>query len=444
MKRIILLLATTVMTMGCVAQTINIQGSYDPSVIEDVKLLVSPMSNKEGDHTELTLSGKSFVANVPVAHDGFYELWGVSSQMQVQVPFYVPTDRHKTKLKLTFVEYCPQINTDDNNKALSAYNLVVWNKLREVWTRAQDMTNEEFKDFLNNFQVAADSILAVYKADDAVKEYIRLWSTMSAFNSYGARQHLMRNQMNGKTESFSKLYNIVPEIFDTDKVFYFSEAYQCIRATMTPHAPLEDLLAELHQKYKNPIVVKNMGNFILGNFVRLYDYNTDYDKGLDMVKNAVSQYGLSDEHIKVFESHQATIGGKPFPTGLNIVDVDGNSVDFSSLKGYYVYIDLWASWCAPCRKEIPHLQQLEKDLNNPLVKFVSISIDRKEAPWRKAMQEMNCKGNQWLNADNSLPNMLNIQGIPHFLLYDKNGNLLKYDAPRPSDPQLKAELEALK
>ncbi|EFA44453.1 redoxin family protein [Hallella bergensis DSM 17361] len=444
MKRIILSLAAAVITVASAAQTIHIQGTYDPSVIEGLKLLISPMSGQEDAPTELTLADGTFGGDVPLASDGLYNLLGVNSQMQLHLPFYISSDTQKKKLKVTFVGQCPQINIDSNNKALSAYNLVVWNKLRDIWMNAQKMSNEELKNSLAGFWSAADSVLAVYKTDTDVQEYIRLWATMAAFNGYSASSHLLRDRTNSKPTPFVQLCKINLGTLDTDKVFYFPESYRCIRSTIASHAPLNELLEELQEKYNNPKVIRNIGNFILDNFIRLYDYNADYNKGLNLIKNAVSQYGLSEEYIKAFESHQATIGGKPFPTGINIIDANGNAVDFSSLKGYYVYIDLWASWCAPCRKEIPHLQRLEKELKNPLVKFVSISIDRTEAPWRKAMQEMNCEGNQWINADGSLPNVLNIQGIPHFLIYDKNGKLLKYDAPRPSDPKLKAELEALR
>ena len=148
--------------------------------------------------------------------------------------------------------------------------------------------------------------------------------------------------------------------------------------------------------------------------------------------------------MQEFKDNQKSISDKRFPAKAHLTDAAGNTVDFSSLRGFYVYIDLWASWCVPCRKEIPHLQRLENELKNPLVKFVSISIDRTESDWKKAVKQLNLHGLQWLNADNSLPKALNIRGIPFFLIYDKEGNLMQYDAPRPSDgDKLKAYLEGL-
>jgi thiol-disulfide isomerase/thioredoxin len=83
-------------------------------------------------------------------------------------------------------------------------------------------------------------------------------------------------------------------------------------------------------------------------------------------------------------------------------------------------------------KEVPALQQLEKELKNDKVVFVSISIDSTEEPWKKKMEEKNMHGNQLWNPDNSLGQALNVKGIPFFVIYDPEGKLYMHGAPRPS------------
>ena len=120
-------------------------------------------------------------------------------------------------------------------------------------------------------------------------------------------------------------------------------------------------------------------------------------------------------------------------------------VDFSTFRGKYVYIDLWASWCTPCLKEVPALQKLEKELKNDKVVFLSISIDTKEDAWKKKMQEKNMHGNQLWDPENSLGQALNVKGIPFFAIYDPEGKLYMHGAPRPSQgPGLVMLLEGLK
>ena len=57
-----------------------------------------------------------------------------------------------------------------------------------------------------------------------------------------------------------------------------------------------------------------------------------------------------------------------------LTDLQGKKVDFAKYRGKYVFIDLWASWCIPCIKEIPHLKQLEKDLQNKDVGFLVFTL----------------------------------------------------------------------
>lgn len=90
------------------------------------------------------------------------------------------------------------------------------------------------------------------------------------------------------------------------------------------------------------------------------------------------------------------------------------------------------------------MQTLEKELKNPAVKFLSISIDRNEKSWKKKIDDMNLYGNQWLNKNNEISSRLNITAIPRFLLYDKDGKLMNIDAFRSSNPQTKEILEKLK
>ena len=66
------------------------------------------------------------------------------------------------------------------------------------------------------------------------------------------------------------------------------------------------------------------------------------------------------------------------------------------LKGQYVYIDVWATWCGPCIQQIPHLNALEHKYKNRNIKFVSISIDNDTAfeQWKSMIKEKNMGGIQ--------------------------------------------------
>jgi thiol-disulfide isomerase/thioredoxin len=110
-------------------------------------------------------------------------------------------------------------------------------------------------------------------------------------------------------------------------------------------------------------------------------------------------------------------------------------------KGKIVFIDFWASWCAPCKDEFPYQQKLMKLY--PKIDFIFISIDKSKASWIKATKEypnMLTTKNSFFIGDimkDDLLKNINVSSIPRYILIDKNGKIIDRDAPRPSDPKLK-------
>ncbi|MBD8487746.1 TlpA family protein disulfide reductase [Echinicola sp. CAU 1574] len=126
-------------------------------------------------------------------------------------------------------------------------------------------------------------------------------------------------------------------------------------------------------------------------------------------------------------------------------DIDGNLVSFDSFKGKIVYLDIWATWCGPCIKQIPYLKELEEELHGEDIVFLSISIDaeKDKEKWKKFVKDKELKGVQ-LVADKAWQSGLvknyGIKGIPRFMIFDKDGNIVTTDAVRPSSPELKGQL----
>ncbi len=137
--------------------------------------------------------------------------------------------------------------------------------------------------------------------------------------------------------------------------------------------------------------------------------------------------------------------GLPAPS-FSYPDNQGKQVGLKDLKGKVVYIDVWATWCGPCKVEIPHLEKLQEQFHDKAVAFVSISIDQNADAWAKMVKEKNMTGTQLLadNAGNSqICKDYKIKGIPRFILIDQAGNIVNAQADRPSQGTIAGEIEAL-
>ena len=141
------------------------------------------------------------------------------------------------------------------------------------------------------------------------------------------------------------------------------------------------------------------------------------------------------------------IAGKPSKS-FNYVNRKGGKTKLEDFKGKYVYIDVWATWCGPCRAEIPFLKKIEEKYHGKNIEFVSISIDvnKDYEKWKNFVTEKQLGGVQ-LFADKDWSSdfitSFGINSIPRFLLIDPQGNVVDADAVRPSSPELVSTLDKL-
>jgi len=148
-----------------------------------------------------------------------------------------------------------------------------------------------------------------------------------------------------------------------------------------------------------------------------------------------------------FKNYRALMKNAPAP---NFVyrDINGKTVSLRQLQGSYVYIDVWATWCGPCKMEIPHLTKLEEEYAGKKIRFVSLSVDKQKdkGAWEKYVRQNQLKGVQ-LMADKDFQSdfvkKFNITYIPRFILIDPAGRIVDANAMRPSDQALRTQLDGL-
>ncbi len=118
-------------------------------------------------------------------------------------------------------------------------------------------------------------------------------------------------------------------------------------------------------------------------------------------------------------------------------------------RGKVIYIDFWATWCAPCINEIPFSKKLKSMFNSTDIAFVYISCDVEKARWMNALKDLginSADGNYLITVpDNSLiRKYFFITSVPRYMIFNKHGELIDKDALRPSDNKLQLTLLKLK
>ena len=155
--------------------------------------------------------------------------------------------------------------------------------------------------------------------------------------------------------------------------------------------------------------------------------------------------GMYKQFMEVKKAKEKTASGVPAPD-ITLDLPDGKQVQLKDIcKGKFTYIDVWATWCGPCKMEIPFMEKLvERFKGNDKVMFISISVDENVEAWKKMIEKdkpqwaqynIHGKTNQQFSAD------WGITGIPRFIMIDKDGNIFAADATRPSNEETAKTIE---
>ncbi len=192
----------------------------------------------------------------------------------------------------------------------------------------------------------------------------------------------------------------------------------------------------INRKLKEQLTY-NLGKWSLSN-------TKNREEAYKKMSSFIEKPSYKNEIEELYQTLKKTAKGQPSPL-FNFVDIHGQMVSLASMKGSVVYIDIWATWCAPCIAEIPSLKKISEELSNKNIKFVSIcTMDPKEK-WAKMVKEKELGGVQLFapSSKDAFFKAYTLQGIPRFIIIDKDGNIVDSNAIRPSNPKLKVLLESL-
>ncbi len=325
--------------------------------------------------------------------------------------------------------------------------LEYWQEQIEMLTGKIDMDNygKYFVEFDSLQQIAyswleqQSDIKGYFK--DKLLQVVQL-DLLNHFINYISKYQQKYNSDEQKSDYYQKIIKCFPlqdaslleQPYGIDLMNkYFS--YKSIFVVRDREYPLEERLEEITSPLLKAEYVINQVD--VSNFAHFCAYERKY---FPLLQTEEQRYRFQHLQNRPFSLMQK---GELAPNFI-YQDTSGIYKTVADFSGKYKYVDIWATWCAPCKKEIPYLQELERKFADKGIVFVSISIDNDKKKWKKFVRENHLGGIQlWAGDWDNLPQELGIGSVPRFMLIDKEGNWIDANALRPSNPLLVEILEKL-
>lgn len=448
MKSKILCMTLLLQAMVCsaFAQSLQVTGTLKGDVPADLRLYIMPAEAIWDKPNTVSLTNGKIQASTAPSSIKVYKVVGITQQRQIIMPLSLKEAAGKATLNLLFAKdgNLTVDRPDAETSALMAFNDLYASRAKQMWMKGKTMANQDLRKLLTGYTASADSLINIYHPASSVTLYLRLWAATLTYEGienakFATGRDVAGLGIDAKAENEKLLKRV-----DCDMASAFESAPRLVLATIPQTGSLADKITAIESKVKNKGLKVRVEDLLLNKYITTFNYADNYADGLKELTSLTKRFQLDEKYLGEFKVRKSSIAGTPFPADVELYDLKGNRVNFSKYRGKYVFVDLWASWCIPCIKEIPHLKQLEKDLQNKDVVFLSISTDTNVAAWKKKVAALGLEGELLNNKDNKLCESLNVRGIPFFLIYDKEGKLYKYNAYRPSDMRLKPLLEGLK
>ena len=170
-----------------------------------------------------------------------------------------------------------------------------------------------------------------------------------------------------------------------------------------------------------------------------------------VVDRYISRYiDLTGDSLYLQKVNAVPVSVSSSSYNLPLEDRNGQVTTLESIldqnRGKVVYVDFWASWCAPCRAEMPHSSALQKQFSSEKVTFLFLSTDTDRNAWLNALRDESVTmtdSYRILSLDAPFIKELQLRTIPRYLIIDASGQLVDVDAARPSSKDIVKILSAL-
>jgi thiol-disulfide isomerase/thioredoxin len=431
--------------------------SCNKEVKKDYAVISGKVINKQSDKINLIDGFRDYSKTIPLKKDGsFLDTLNVK-----EGHYWLRDGDNDTPIYLKKGENL-QINYDANNfdesykikgngSKISDYlyqKLKIEQKIRAKGTKIYVLDENDYKTLFQNEKDKLTDLIYSLKGipksftDSEIRniEY-KYYNAINRYEVYHAHYAKLPN-FKVSEHFLDDLENV---IYTDEGDFKFSRAYRILvtnfyrdqASVIAKKDSIDEDLAFL--KVASDIPSQIIKNDLLYNAAKYgITYTEDLEEYYKTFMEASTNKKQKEEITRSYDKLKTVSKGKPSPKFNNYENFKGGTTSLDDLKGKYVYIDVWATWCGPCKAEIPSLKAIEKKYHNKNITFVSISVDKDKDhdKWLKMVKEKDLKGYQ-LFADkdwnSDFVKEYLILGIPRFILIDPEGNIVNSNAPRPSD-----------
>ncbi|MGL5681571.1 MAG: TlpA family protein disulfide reductase [Marinifilaceae bacterium] len=338
------------------------------------------------------------------------------------------------QMRIPAVDNLPFRQTEQMKQLMDGYATYATQQQKRVWNEKPHP--DYISAILQSYKSKADSIIKVVNGPDSFNNYMRIWALQEYYNTIAIVRDISINMFKipvPRLKEWEDKY--ILSILDKPEALLFPNSpVYAIGVIRQRKFVLEKQVKTLEQKFKNIQVREFFIDALINGYIDTYNFNNGYETGLADITKATAQLPDSGKkYIDKFMSRRHKMKGASLPD-ITLERPDGSRIQLTELTGKPLYIDVWSSWCAPCREELMHLKKLEKTYTDTDIQFISISLDKNRDEWLAKIKEMKLDpSRQYFAVDDSLPVTMQIDAIPHFLIYNRQGKLEHYKAPRPSE-----------
>ena len=457
MKKIVTSIAIISLLAACGEKAA--EGKVDYAVLSGK---VSSVDAKGENQKLLLLQNDEVVKEIPVQADGTFRdtireigdnhFYYLVENPAVQTPLYLANG---TNMELTLNEEVSKTMVSGSETKQTQYlierNSFINDRINGADSNLFGQKPQEFKENVKAFFAELDKKLKAYGFDEEfVKnqekwtnykfvEYLTIFPTYHRYTS--GDEAILPDDFYAERDGID--YDNAEEFrtIDTYRDLVRSKFYTIIN-NPNDAENIKKFISEVNALKSDNI----RADLAKGTFQLISPNSTVNKEIFDFINKNVTDEKVKEAAKKAYDVATKLTSGSPSPKFSNYENFNGGTTSLDDFKGKVTYIDIWATWCLPCRGEIPALKELEKKFHGKDVAFVSISIDQNKDEWKEFVKSEDLKGVQ-LFAENAFESQFiqdyGIRQIPTFIIIDKEGKIVNADAPRPSSDEITGLLEGL-